>query len=166
LFAHDAAALLTTCTALLNFLRPLRGRLIGRTPDFESGYRGSSPRPGAKIPADFSILPPMATPNADSALDDALISVWRQTLVEQKMLVTAGDSTFRVRRTSKHGLAQVDFELNGLEFRGLEQNPQTKSRWAAMARDGAKVMQFLQGGRYIAVVTDGALKHYRSTPVR
>jgi hypothetical protein len=25
----------------------LRGRLIGRTPDFESGYRGSSPRPGA-----------------------------------------------------------------------------------------------------------------------
>src|SRR4029077_7324755 len=32
---------------LLNFLRLLRGRLIGRTPDFESGYRGSSPRPGA-----------------------------------------------------------------------------------------------------------------------
>jgi hypothetical protein len=34
---------------LLNFLRLLRGRLIGRTPDFESGYRGSSPRPGAKL---------------------------------------------------------------------------------------------------------------------
>jgi hypothetical protein len=36
-----------SCCPLLNFLRLLRGRLIGRTPDFESGYRGSSPRPGA-----------------------------------------------------------------------------------------------------------------------
>jgi hypothetical protein len=41
--------LLTDWCPLLNFLRLLRGRLIGRTPDFESGYRGSSPRPGAKI---------------------------------------------------------------------------------------------------------------------
>jgi hypothetical protein len=44
-----AAALLGCGVRLLNFLRLLRGRLIGRTPDFESGYRGSSPRPGAKL---------------------------------------------------------------------------------------------------------------------
>jgi hypothetical protein len=49
-----------------------------------------------------------------------------------------------------------------LEFRGLEQNPQTKSRWATMARNGAKVMQFLQAGQYVGVVADGVLKHYRS----
>jgi hypothetical protein len=42
-------ALLGFAARLLNFLRLLRGRLIGRTPDFESGYRGSSPRPGANF---------------------------------------------------------------------------------------------------------------------
>jgi hypothetical protein len=58
---------------------------------------------------------------SDSALDDALLSVWRQTLIEQKKIVSVGESTFAVRRTSKNRLAQVDFELRGLQFRGLEQ---------------------------------------------
>jgi hypothetical protein len=71
--------------------------------------------------------------------------------------------TRAVRRTSKNRLAQIDFEVDGLEFCGLEQNPQTKSRWAKMAREGAKVMQFLQAGRYVGVVADGVLKHYSST---
>ena len=47
-FAHRHRAS-NRCCPLLNFLRLLRGRLIGRTPDFESGYRGSSPRPGANL---------------------------------------------------------------------------------------------------------------------
>jgi hypothetical protein len=97
-----------------------------------------------------------------SAIDDAFISVWRQALVEQKKIVSLGDATFSVCRTNKHRLAQIDFEVNGVEFRGLEQNPQTKSRWAKMARGGAKVMQFLQAGRYVGVVADGVLKHYGS----
>jgi hypothetical protein len=96
-------------------------------------------------------------------IDEAFLSVWRQALVEQKKIITVGDATFSVRRTAKHHLAQIDFEVDGVEFRGLEQNPQTKSRWAKMARDGAKVMQFLRAGRYIGVVTDGALKHCSST---
>jgi len=95
-------------------------------------------------------------------IDDALISVWRQVLVELKKTITVGNSSFSVRRTAKHHLAQFDFEVEGVEFRGLEQNPQTKSRWAKMAREGAKVMQFLRAGRYVAVVADGVLKHYRS----
>lgn len=101
---------------------------------------------------------------SDSALDDALLSVWRQTLIEQKKVISVGDSTFSVRRTSKNRLAQVDFELHGLQFRGLEQNPQTASRWAKMARDGARVMQFLRAGRYVGVVADGILKHYGPGP--
>jgi hypothetical protein len=80
-----------------------------------------------------------------------------------KKIVTVGTSTFSVRRTTKNRLAQIDFELDGVEFRGLEQNPQTKSRWAKMAREGARVMQFLRAGRYIGVVADGVLKHYSST---
>jgi hypothetical protein len=105
----------------------------------------------------------MTTADTDSAIDEAFLSVWRQALVEQKKIVSVGGSTFTVRRTSKNRLAQIDFELNGLEFRGLEQNPQTTSRWARLAREGAKVMQFLRAGRYVGVVSDGVLKHYSTT---
>jgi len=104
----------------------------------------------------------MTVPGSETALDDAFLSVWRQALLEQKKIVTVGKSTFSVRRTAKHRLAQIDFELDGVEFRGLEQNPQTKSRWAKMAREGAQVMQFLRTGRYVGVVADGVLKHYSS----
>jgi len=104
----------------------------------------------------------MTAADTSSAIDDAFLSVWRQALVEQKKIVTVGNSTFSVRRTAKHRLAQIDFEVDGVEFRGLEQNPQTKSRWAKMAREGAKVMQFLRAGRYVGVVADGVLKHYSS----
>jgi hypothetical protein len=100
--------------------------------------------------------------DTSSAIDDTFLSVWRQALVEQKKIISVGDATFSVRRTAKQRLAQIDFELDGVEFRGLEQNPQTKSRWAKMAREGAKVMQFLQAGRYVGVVADGVLKHYSS----
>jgi hypothetical protein len=52
-------------------------------------------------------------------------------------------------------LRQVDFVFDGNEIRGLEQNPETKSRWAQMARSGKKVMQFLSQGRYVANVVNG-----------
>jgi hypothetical protein len=55
----------------------------------------------------------------------------------------------------------VDFRFDGKSLRGLEQNPDTKSRWAAMARAGKKVMQFLDGGRYVAVVCDGKVHRYQ-----
>lgn len=67
-----------------------------------------------------------------------------------------------VRRTPKRGLRQVDFVFDGEEIRGLEQNPNTKSRWAQLARSGKKVMQFLCGGRYVANVVDGKVNHYGS----
>jgi hypothetical protein len=104
----------------------------------------------------------MTVADTSSAIDDAFLSVWRQALIEQKKIITVGDSTFSVRRTAKQHLAQIDFELDRVEFRALEQNPQTKSRWAKMAREGAKVMQFLRAGRYVGVVADGVLKHYSS----
>jgi hypothetical protein len=104
----------------------------------------------------------MTGANASSTIDDTFISVWRQALVEQKRIISVGAATFPVRRTSKHRLAQIDFEVDGVGFRALEQNPETKSRWAKIAREGAKVMQFLRAGRYVGVVADGVLKHYSS----
>jgi hypothetical protein len=97
----------------------------------------------------------MAGEEERSELDDALLSVWRQALVEGAKRVRVAHDTYPVRRTAKNKLAQVDFEVGGQTIRGLEQNPATSSRWAEMARKGAKVMQFLQNGRYIAAVSDG-----------
>jgi hypothetical protein len=102
----------------------------------------------------------MPAPSRPSKFDAVLIAVWRQALVDRARNVTLDGETYPVRRTPKRGLAQVDFEFAGERLRGLEQNPQTTSRWAAMARQGAKVMQFLSGGRYVAVVSDGEIKHY------
>ena len=52
------------------------------------------------------------------------------------------------------------FRVESQPSRGLQQNPQRKSRWAQMARKGAKVMQFLSRGRYTAVVAGGKIFHY------
>jgi hypothetical protein len=54
----------------------------------------------------------------------------------------------------------VNFVFEGKTIRGLEQNPETKSRWAKMAREGKKVMQFLGEGRYVANVVDGKVTLY------
>jgi hypothetical protein len=56
----------------------------------------------------------------------------------------------------------VDFEVDGNDYRGLEQNPNTKSRWAELARKGSKVMQFLQAGKYVAVIVDGKITRFSS----
>lgn len=97
----------------------------------------------------------MGAEKAKAELDGVLLSVWRQALVDGAKRVRVGDQTYSVRKTAKRGLAQVDFEFDGQPVRGLEQNPATGSRWAQMARKGAKVMQFLVGGQYIAAVSDG-----------
>ena len=94
------------------------------------------------------------------SLEETLIEVWRQALVNDAKTVQLGTERYAVRRTSKRKLREVDFVFDGQEFRGLEQNPQTKSRWAQMAREGKKVMQFLIEGRYVANVVDGKLALY------
>lgn len=102
----------------------------------------------------------MAEEKGRSELDEALLSVWRQALVEGAKRVRVGDETYSVRRTAKSKLAQVDFQFGGRAIRGLEQNPAKGSRWAQMARKGAMVMQFLVNGTYIAVVSDGKLTRF------
>src|SRR5271165_1801086 len=75
--------------------------------------------------------------------EEAIIAVWHQSLVENAKIVNLNGDEFPVRSTVKQKLKQVDFRFDGRDFRALEQNPNTKSRWAAMARKGQKVMQFL-----------------------
>jgi hypothetical protein len=95
------------------------------------------------------------------SLEDVSLSVWRQVMVEGASSLEIAGHTYPVKSTSRRGLKQVDFRFDGRDLRGLEQNPDTKSRWAAMARAGKKVMQFLHGGRYVAVVCDGKVRLYQ-----
>ncbi len=96
------------------------------------------------------------------SFEQTLIEVWRQALVENAKVVELGigKARYPVRRTPKRGLRQVDFVFDGNEIRGLEQNPDTKSRWAQMARSGKKVMQFLSEGLFMANVVDGKVTLY------
>jgi hypothetical protein len=95
-----------------------------------------------------------------ASLEETLISVWRQAMVEGAKTVIVEGRDFSVRRTSRSKLCEVDFRLAGHELRGLEQNPATSSRWARLAREGKKIMQFLSGRRYIAVAVDGKMQFY------
>ena len=94
------------------------------------------------------------------SFEEALIDVWRQVLVENVDVVVLGTKRYLVRLTPKRRLREVDFVFDGNEIRGLEQNPETKSRWAQMARAGEKVMQFISGGRYVANVGGGKITLY------
>lgn len=92
--------------------------------------------------------------------EEALVKVWREALVEGAAEVELGGQRFAVRETPRKRLRQVDFEFDGQPVRGLEQNPKTESRWAQLAREGRKVMQFLSAGRYIGNVVDGKVTLY------
>jgi hypothetical protein len=96
-----------------------------------------------------------------TSFESALLSVWQQTLVDKKKIVEIDGETYSVKQTAKSKLKQIDFRFEGRELRGLEQNPNTKSRWAKLASEGKKVMQFLGAGRYIAVVVDGKIQIYK-----
>jgi hypothetical protein len=82
-------------------------------------------------------------------------------LVDNKKTVDVDGETYPIRQTVKGKLKQIDFRFQDRELRGLEQNPNTKSRWAKLAGEGKKAMQFLENGKYIAVVVNGKVHLYK-----
>jgi hypothetical protein len=94
------------------------------------------------------------------SFEEALISVWHQSLVEKADIVALGAERYPVTTSKQKRLRQVEFVFDGNTIVGIEQNPKAKSRWAQMARSGKKVMQFVQDGRYVAVVVDGKVILY------
>jgi hypothetical protein len=100
------------------------------------------------------------------SFDEVLIAVWRQVLVENADVLEMGANRSRVTTSKAKRLRQVEFEFEGKPLIGIEQNPKTKSRWAAMARSGKKVMQFIGQGRYEAVVADGKVILYGNRDVK
>ena len=87
--------------------------------------------------------------------------MWRQALVDEADVVKLGSERYLVTRSKAKMLRLVIFDIDGDSIVGIEQNPKTKSKWAAMADGAKKVMQFIQDGRYVAVVADGKPTLYR-----
>ena len=95
-------------------------------------------------------------------MEETLVSVWQQAFAMNAKSVTLGGASYPIRRTSRSKLREVDFRFGDTTFRGVEQNPRTNSRWAKLAREGQKVMQFLVDGRYVAGIADGKVTVYHS----
>lgn len=93
-------------------------------------------------------------------LPETLLAVWRQVLVEEKEAVELEGETYPVVGTRKRKLRSVEFTFGEHRIAGIEQNPETKSRWAQLARQGKRVMQFSSQGRYIGNVVEGRLTRY------
>ena len=64
------------------------------------------------------------------ALEQVLVDAWRQSLVDGAKSVEIDGKKYPAKMTTKRRLKQVDFRFDGHDLRGLEQNPDTKSRWA------------------------------------
>ncbi len=95
-----------------------------------------------------------------ATLEETLVSVWRQVLVESRETAEVEGRSHRVAVSRHRGLKMVSFPWGEATLEGIEQNPETKSRWAQLAREGKRIMQFKARGRYFANVCDGAVVHY------
>jgi hypothetical protein len=92
-------------------------------------------------------------------LGEALVEVWKQALEEGSDTIELEGERFRVKRT-RGGLRIVNFRAGLHGFDGIEQNPKTNSRWAQLAREGKRIMQFSMNRRYVSNVCEGKLLRY------
>jgi hypothetical protein len=57
-----------------------------------------------------------------ATLEETLLSVWRQAMAENLSAVVLEGRTCPVKRTARRRLRQVDFQFDGKNICGLEQN--------------------------------------------
>jgi hypothetical protein len=120
-----------------------------------SRFRSTSPTIwiDAHMNASIAIEPMMAE------LSDVLLDVWSQVLLHNSNIVKLGSNS-QFPRARRDVFARWNSPSAGKRSLGFNKNPDTKSNWAKMARSGIKVMQFIQEGRYIAVVAAGKVTIY------
>ena len=92
--------------------------------------------------------------------NDLLLSVATQLLASD--VVELNGQRFQVRHTSTRHLRCVSFELDGVRYEAIEQNPDKPSRWGQLARAGHNVVQVKNPltNRFVAVGVDGKVKVY------
>jgi len=66
---------------------------------------------------------------------------------------------------SKSKLRYLEFTLDGALYKLIQQNPNTQSKWAAMARQKKEVVQVLTENKYFGVYVDGYFEKYDNNPI-
>ena len=92
---------------------------------------------------------------------EILKSVAEQMMTSGEVIVEG--KTSRVTRTGSRRFRTVKFVMDGIEYQGIEQNPEKPSRWGKLASAGRRVVQFraLASGKYVAVVVDEKVTEYK-----
>jgi len=93
-------------------------------------------------------------------LGDVMVAAWKQVLVENLPEVELLGRKHQVTRTRSAGLRIVSFVYQEFGIDGIEQNPEKTSRWAELARQGQRIMQFRCDNRFVANVCEGKLLRY------
>ena len=93
-------------------------------------------------------------------LGESMVAAWQQTLVDDLPEVELDQRKYRVTLTRGQGLRVVSFVYQDRVIEGIEQNPQKDSRWAKLAQEGKRIMQFRINRRYIGNVCEGKLLRY------
>jgi len=93
-------------------------------------------------------------------LGETLISAWQQALCDRRDVIELAGAAYPVTVSKGKGLRMVEFDHGPHRFVGIQQNPKTVSRWAELARQGNRIMQFRFSGRYVANVCEGKLVRY------
>ncbi len=62
-------------------------------------------------------------------LGEAVVSAWKQVLDERKTDVDLEGKTYAIARTRTRKLKTVRFSYKNYQLDGIEQNPETASRW-------------------------------------
>jgi len=93
-------------------------------------------------------------------LEAALISAWQQMLVEASSKVELEGKEYPVTMSRAKRVRMTEFGIGPFHVAAIEQNPQTGSHWAALAREGSRIMQIRCEGRYVGNVCDGKLIRY------
>lgn len=93
-------------------------------------------------------------------LGETLIAVWQQALIEGKKTIELAGKHYPVQTTRLQKLRTVEFDYGPHRITGIEQNPETNSNWAMLAREGKRLIQFSYRRRYIGNVCEGKLLRY------
>ena len=91
---------------------------------------------------------------------ETLVADWQQALTEEKTTIGLEGKHYPVKVTRAQRVPTVEFSYRTYRIRGIVQNPQTSSRWGALARQGNRIMQFKCLGRYVGNVCEGRLQRY------
>jgi len=94
------------------------------------------------------------------SLAELMVDAWRQALVEDLPEVDLAGHKYKITHTRGQSLRVVSFLYENHIIEGIEQNPQKESRWAKLAQEGQRIMQFRINRRYIGNVCEGKLLRY------